>query len=66
MALKRKLTMKRVLAAAKRDDYSGFCTACGAHAHGVEPDARGYTCESCGADKVYGAEELVLGGWSNA
>jgi len=38
----------------------GFCTACGEPADEVEPDAREYECESCGAEKVYGAEELIL------
>lgn len=46
--------------AAESDD--GFCLACGHQQHGVEPDARRYTCESCGAPKVYGAEELALMG----
>ena len=41
-------------------DNPGFCTACGADAEGVEPDARGYECEECGAHAVYGAEELLL------
>ncbi|MBO0738359.1 MAG: hypothetical protein J2P48_17595 [Alphaproteobacteria bacterium] len=57
---KRKLTLARVMKAAERDDNSGFCIKCGAKAHGVEPDARRYRCESCGENKVYGAEELVL------
>jgi hypothetical protein len=26
----------------------------------VEPDARKYECESCGANSVYGAEELLM------
>jgi hypothetical protein len=38
----------------------GFCVKCGADAEGVEPDARGYECESCGERGVYGAEELLL------
>ena len=40
----------------------GFCLACGNTQSGVEPDARKYTCESCGMPKVYGAEELVIMG----
>ena len=44
------------------EDQGGFCIACGAEAYGVEPDARGYECEDCGARKVYGAEELALMG----
>lgn len=43
-------------------DMAGFCLACGESADGVEPDARRYTCECCGADKVYGSEELALMG----
>ena len=42
------------------DDYSGFCIACGEPAYNVEPDAREYTCESCGAQRVYGAEEIAI------
>jgi hypothetical protein len=44
------------------DDNMGFCLACGEAAEGVEPDARRYTCERCGASKVYGAAELALMG----
>ena len=51
------------LAAARRlldEDSMGLCVACGAEACQVEPDAREYECERCGADAVYGAEEVVL------
>ena len=41
---------------------TGRCRACGDAAYGVEPDARGYECESCGASEVYGLEELMLMG----
>jgi hypothetical protein len=41
-------------------DNPGFCLACGTEAEGCEPDARQYRCESCGADAVYGAEEILL------
>jgi len=58
----KKVTMARILAAVEADDNLGFCLGCGAAAHGVEPDARRYTCESCGEAKVYGAEELLLAG----
>ena len=40
----------------------GYCLACGSKAHGVEPDARKYVCETCKAPKVYGADELILMG----
>jgi len=43
---------------------NGACLACGEiHYGGIEPDARGYECESCGARKVYGLEELVIMGF---
>ena len=64
MRLHKSLTTERVLEAVHRYNTSlsnpGFCVACGEDAEGVEPDARGYCCEYCGALKVYGAEELML------
>lgn len=44
------------------EEYGGFCLACGEEAYGVEPDARRYECECCGANRVYGLEELLLMG----
>ena len=44
------------------DRCEGFCLACGATASPVEPDARKYKCEDCGAEKVYGLEELLIMG----
>ncbi len=59
-----KVTLERVLEAVGRSttslDNPGFCLACGAEAEGVEPDARRYICEECGAPRVYGAEELLM------
>ena len=54
------LTIDQVMAAVEEDQNTGFCIACGDEAYGVEPDARQYTCESCGKATVYGAEELLL------
>ena len=51
------ITLDSILAAVA-DDYIGICVRCGQE--GVEPDARKYECESCGANAVYGAEELLL------
>ena len=45
---------------AVQDGTIGFCLACNAENYGVEPDARKYTCEECGEERVYGAEELLL------
>ena len=38
----------------------GFCLGCGSTRSGVEPDARKYTCESCGESLVYGFQELLF------
>lgn len=58
------ITERRVTDAAIRHQLSlddpGFCLACGGEAHGVEPDARRYICESCGMKAVFGAEEIMM------
>jgi hypothetical protein len=41
-------------------DNPGFCLMCGTEADGVEPDACNYTCDCCGAEQVFGAQELLL------
>lgn len=41
-------------------DNPGFCLICGCEADGCEPDARNYECEACGAEQVFGAEELLM------
>lgn len=55
-----KITLDRVMAAVEADDNLGFCLACGAEAWEVEPDTRKDHCEECGANKVYGAQEILL------
>ncbi len=55
-----KVTLEQVMEAVQEDRNSGFCLACGAQHDGVEPDARRYICEECGAPRVFGAEELLL------
>ena len=54
------MNIDQVLAAVERDDGTGICEACGEEQGGCEPDARGYVCESCGAEAVYGAEECLF------
>ena len=54
------LDTARVMRAVESGESLGFCKACGSTAHNVEPDARNYTCESCGQNAVYGAEECLL------
>ena len=41
-------------------DNGGYCLKCHSEAYGVEPDARRYKCEECGALGVYGIEELLI------
>lgn len=64
MELHPSVTLDRVCDAVKREqttlDNPGFCTACGAEAEGVEPDARRCECEACGAHGVYGASDLLI------
>lgn len=39
----------------------GACNACGEMVYdGVEPDARNYECDSCGAMEVFGLQELLF------
>ena len=54
------VTVEQVLAAVESDEQIGFCTECGDETGPVEPDARGYRCDSCGEYSVYGAEELLF------
>lgn len=44
------------------DENMGICRECGETQSGVEPDAEEYTCEACGEQAVYGAEQLLLMG----
>jgi len=53
------ISQRRIMAAVESGDSIGFCTACGAEAYGVEPDANSYKCESCGQMAVSGAENLL-------
>jgi len=43
-------------------DNIGYCLSCGEEAYGCEPDARNYTCESCGERQVFGFEECLIMG----
>jgi len=44
------------------EGQTGWCLACGFDGTPAEPDARKYACDECGAEKVYGAQELALMG----
>lgn len=58
------VTVERIIDGAEREmttlDNPGFCLTCAEEAECVEPDARFYTCEYCGAETVFGASELFL------
>ena len=54
------LSLDDIIEAVEADDCIGFCLECGESQCGCEPDATEYTCESCGASAVYGAEELLI------
>lgn len=60
MAVHSSVTPDRIIELVESGDCVGVCLGCGEEAHGVEPDARRYVCESCGVPRVYGAEELLL------
>lgn len=64
MKMHSSITLKRVMNACHRRmttlDNPGFCIACGKSQDGCEPDARRYTCESCGKKAVYGSDELAM------
>ena len=55
------ISERRLMRAVESGEQVGFCTSCGAEQGGVEPDANGYTCESCGQPSVSGAENLLAG-----
>jgi predicted RNA-binding Zn-ribbon protein involved in translation (DUF1610 family) len=55
-----KIDLDDIIEAVEADDNLGFCTACGEQATNVEPDAENYECESCGENKVFGAEQLLI------
>lgn len=50
----------QVLRAVEADDMIGICIECGFEQGCVEPDARDYQCEDCGASTVFGAQELLF------
>ena len=64
MKMHSSITLDRVAEAVEREeitlDNPGFCICCGCDAEGVEPDARGYTCDECGQLGVYSASELLI------
>jgi hypothetical protein len=43
-----------------RDESAGLCLSCHHVAYECEPDARGYQCEYCMNNRVFGIEEIAL------
>ena len=56
------ISQAKIMNAIESGDSVGFCKECGAETDGVEPDARNYKCDHCGAMAVYGAEEMLVSG----
>ena len=53
---------KALMREIENEDSPGFCLGCGEFTTGVEPDARRYRCDDCGASLVFGCEELLIAG----
>lgn len=62
MKVHNSITFERIQDILLNDDCTGICIDCGEEVTGVEPDARRYDCDCCGAPAVYGAEELLIMG----
>ena len=64
MSIHKSINPDRIAALAEESMFGmsspGLCIKCGDECDGVEPDARQYTCDSCGEAAVYGAEELMM------
>jgi len=60
------MTMDDLITQAEKSMFSlddpGYCMACGTEVFGVEPDARGYQCEVCDENAVYGLQEIMMCG----
>ena len=57
-----KPSLRAIELSVNKQENRGWCLACGSGQRGIEPDAIKLLCDCCGAEKVYGAEELVLMG----
>lgn len=42
------------------EDHFGMCLACGEEHNNCEPDASGYICDACGAERVEGIANLLM------
>lgn len=57
------IPLERIEQIVHGDNSMGICLTCGKEQGECEPDARAYKCSSCGANDVYGAEEIALMGY---
>ncbi len=57
-----KIKFELIQEAIENDSDAGFCLECGEEAGGCEPDAEHYLCEGCGANEVFGAEQILMMG----
>lgn len=60
MMLHPSITSERIMALITTDRNIGVCAACGEEQGGVVPDACHYTCDACGEQEVFGAEDLLF------
>ena len=50
----------RIQALITEDNMMGICRLCGEDQPYCDPDTSYYTCEICGAEEVFGAEEYLF------
>ena len=62
--MKNLIPLDELTEAVQNDEMVGWCISCGEQHDCIEPDARRYTCEACGKAAVYGAEEILIGGFA--
>lgn len=60
MQIKPKILNRAIEYLEAGEDMMGLCLSCGCENDCVEPDARGYECESCGEPQVYSCEEILI------
>ena len=58
-----KIDIEEAIDMISSNEDNGVCLECGEICYGnVEPDAKGYMCEDCGVNGVYGLEEALIMG----
>jgi len=54
------LTDEFIMEARFDENNPGFCLICGEKTIGIDPDAKNYKCESCGAEQVFDLRWLMM------